>query len=97
VREGESRTLALSVQEHLVAELRKPNPRLENRGVKSAPFAVLVGTEMPGVLAEVSCLSDPEEARRLADPAYRQIIARALADGILAYAESRDRPTRKRS
>jgi len=97
VRQNESRTLAASVQESLVAALRERNPKLENRGVKSAPFAVLVGTEMPGILAEVSCLSQPEEARRLADPAYRQAIARALADGVLAYAESRNHPAGKRS
>jgi len=97
VRQGESKTLASSVQESLVAALRKRNPGLENRGVKSAPFAVLVGTEMPGILAEVSCLSEPDEARRLGDPAYRQTIARALADGVLAYAESRNHPAGGRS
>jgi N-acetylmuramoyl-L-alanine amidase len=97
VRQGESRTLAASVQKSLVKALRKRNPELENRGVKSAPFAVLVGTDMPGILAEVSCLSEPDEARRLADPAYRQTIARALADGVLAYAESRNHPAGGRS
>jgi N-acetylmuramoyl-L-alanine amidase len=97
VRQGESRTLAAAVQESLVAALRKRNPGLENRGVKSAPFAVLVGTDMPGILAEVSCLSAPDEARRLGDPAYRQAIARALADGVLAYAEARNHPAGGRS
>lgn len=50
---------------------------------------------MPGILAEVSCLSNDDDARRLVDPAYRQAIAAALRDGILAYAESRNHPPGK--
>ena len=43
---------------------------------------------VPSVLAEVSCLSNPEEARLLSGPEYRQAIAEALAEGVRAYAES---------
>jgi N-acetylmuramoyl-L-alanine amidase len=50
-----------------------------------------VASESPGILAEVSCLSNDEEAGRLADPSYRQRIARALFHGIHAYAEARNR------
>ena len=96
-RSGESKRLAESVQGGLVIGLKRAVPRLEDHGVKEAPFVVLIATEMPGILAEVSTVSNDDEARRLKDSAYRQTIARALADGILAYAESRNHPPSKRS
>ncbi len=96
-RSEESRRLAQSVQGGLVASLRPAVPKLEDHGVKEAPFVVLIATEMPGVLAEVSTVSNDDEARRLKDAGYRQTIARALADGILAYAEARNHPPSKRS
>jgi N-acetylmuramoyl-L-alanine amidase len=96
-RSGESRHLAEAVQGGLFASLKPSVPRLENHGVKEAPFVVLIATEMPGILAEVSTVSNDDEARRLKDAGYRQTIARALADGILAYAESRNHPPSKRS
>jgi N-acetylmuramoyl-L-alanine amidase len=91
VRRDESRRLAESVQRTLVTALRRQYPALANRGVKTAPFAVLVGTEMPAILAEVTCLSHPEEARLLATPQYRQDIAQALWQGIRAYAQALNR------
>jgi N-acetylmuramoyl-L-alanine amidase len=64
------------------------NPSIEDWGVRRAPFVVLVATEMPAILAEVSCMSSEEEASRLSHPEYRQAIAEALNRGIRAYAES---------
>ena len=96
-RQGESRRFAEAVQRDLVNSLRPVVPRLRDRGVRSAPFVVLIATEMPGILAEVSTISNEDEARHLGDPAYRQQIARALSNGILAYAESRNHPPSKRS
>lgn len=96
-RSGESRKLAEAVQGGLVAGLRTAVSRVEDHGVKEAPFVVLIATEMPGILAEVATVSNDDEARRLKDTGYRQAIARALADGILAYAESRNHPPSKRS
>lgn len=90
VRGDESREVAEAVQGALFRSLRKVNPRLRNRGVKTAPFVVLIGTEMPAVLAEVSCLSNDEEAELLNRPRYRQHIAEALAAGIRTYADSRN-------
>jgi N-acetylmuramoyl-L-alanine amidase len=85
-RQAESRRLAASVQRSLYNSLRQVNPRLQDRGVKKAPFIVLTGTEMPAILAEVSCLSNDKEARLLMSPEYRQYIAEALFDGIRSYA-----------
>ncbi|HZF10928.1 MAG TPA: N-acetylmuramoyl-L-alanine amidase [Thermoanaerobaculia bacterium] len=95
VREDNSRRLALSVQAALFRSLHKVTPELSDRGVKAAPFIVLLSTEMPAILAEVSCLSNEEEARQLARPEYRQHIAEALADGIGAYAVSTERSGEK--
>jgi len=84
-RKDESRRFAASVQRALLRELRRVNPAIEDRGVKTAPFVVLVGTRMPAILAEVSCLSNDEEAELLGGQGYRQSIADALFDGIHAY------------
>jgi len=88
VRRESSRKLAEVVQSSLYHSLRKVNPGLEDRGVKAAPFIVLLTTEMPAILAEVSCLSNDQEADLLSKPLYRQYIAEALAAGVRSYAET---------
>lgn len=88
VRRDESRELAERVQHSLVRSLRSRNPGILDRGVKSAPFVVLTGTNMPAILAEVSCLSNEEEAKLLARPLYRDHIADALASGVRRYADA---------
>jgi N-acetylmuramoyl-L-alanine amidase len=84
-RKDESRRFATAVQQSLLRDLRRVNPSLEDRGVKTAPFVVLAATRMPAILAEVSCLSNLEEAALLGDAQYRQSIADALFNGIDAY------------
>jgi N-acetylmuramoyl-L-alanine amidase len=84
-RTDESKRLAESVQRSLLRDLRRVNPAIEDRGVKTAPFVVLVGTGMPAILAEVSCLSNDDEAELLSGSGYRQSIADALFDGVHAY------------
>lgn len=95
VRRDESRRLAETVQHTLVTSLHPKNPSLVNRGVKTAPFAVLAGTEMPAILAEVACLSNADEAQLLATAQYRQAIAQALFQGIRAYAQTLNRSVKK--
>ena len=97
VRRDESRRLAETVQQTLVTSLRPKHPALVNRGVKTAPFAVLVGTEMPAILAEVACLSNAAKAQLLATPQYRQAIAQALFQGIRAYAQALNHSAKKGS
>ncbi len=87
VRRDASRQFAGRVQRSLFGSLRRVNPELKNRGVKMAPFVVLVSTEMPAILAEVSCLSNRDEARLLSRPLYRDGIAEALFRGIRGYAD----------
>ncbi|MEO7794298.1 MAG: N-acetylmuramoyl-L-alanine amidase [Thermoanaerobaculia bacterium] len=85
LRQQESRRLAAAVQRRLVSTVREVSHEVRDRGVRSAPFLVLVETEMPAILAEVASLSSPEEARLLAQAGYRDRLARALFDGIRAY------------
>jgi len=90
LRGASSERAARAIQRSLLRSLRTVNPAVEDRGVKTAPFIVLMRTDMPAVLAEVSCLSNREEAELLARPLYRQYIAEALASGIERYAEGTD-------
>lgn len=86
-RQQNSQGFAKRVQQLLFASLKGGNPGLTDRGVKQAPFVVLVGTTMPAILAEVACLSSSGDAELLARPPYREAIADALAQGIRKYAD----------
>jgi N-acetylmuramoyl-L-alanine amidase len=86
VRRDESRRLAEAVQRALLLSLRKTSPAMADRGVKTAPFMVLIATEMPSIVAEVSCLSNADDARHLNTVEYRQTIAEALVSGIQSFA-----------
>jgi N-acetylmuramoyl-L-alanine amidase len=65
--------------------LRTYNKDLRDLGVKQAPFVVLIGATMPSVLAEVSFVTNRQEAQLLRGSAYRQRIADALLEGITRY------------
>lgn len=84
----ESRDLATMVQESLVSNLRKSNKEVRSRGVKKAPFVVLIGAAMPSVLAEISFVSNKQELALLKTPAYRQKIAESLFAAISKYRRS---------
>lgn len=88
VRQQQSRGFAREVQRSLYHSLSEKSPEIRDRGVKSAPFLVLVATDMPAILAEVSSLSNQREAELLATAAYRQRIAEALREGIESYTDS---------
>jgi N-acetylmuramoyl-L-alanine amidase len=84
----ESRDFAGMVQAALVKRLSAQNRTLQNLGVKQAPFVVLIGAQMPSVLAEISFLSNKTEAGLLKQPTYRQKIAQALCDAVVRYQAS---------
>jgi N-acetylmuramoyl-L-alanine amidase len=84
-KRDESKDFASFMQTSLTTMLRPVNRELRDLGVKQAPFVVLIGAEMPSVLVEVSFLSNRNEGRLLASPAYRQRIAEALLDGLRKY------------
>jgi len=81
----ESRELASDVQQSLYAGLSPKNPTLRNRGVKKAPFVVLIGANMRSILAEISFVSNPTDEKKLETPEYRQKIAESLYKGIAKY------------
>jgi N-acetylmuramoyl-L-alanine amidase len=82
----ESHELASDVDASLFAGLTKGNPGLKNRGVKKAPFVVLIGANMPSILAEISFVTNPEDADELERPAYRERVAESLYAGVARYA-----------
>jgi N-acetylmuramoyl-L-alanine amidase len=81
----ESQEFASDVQQSLHSGLSTKNPGLRNRGVKKAPFIVLIGANMPSILAEISFVSNPGDEHRLRTPEYRQRIAESLYHGISKY------------
>jgi N-acetylmuramoyl-L-alanine amidase len=84
----ESRDFAETLQKTMVQSLSSRNRDLQDRGVKQAPFVVLIGAGMPSVLAEISFVSNKQEGQLLKTPAYRQQIAEALCDAVLKYQRS---------
>ncbi len=85
-RTQESRRLAEAVQRASLQRLKKDGIAARDGGVRSAPFHVLLGSTMPGVLVEVGYCTNKAEARLLARPAYRQLLAEGIAQGLLGYA-----------
>jgi N-acetylmuramoyl-L-alanine amidase len=83
----ESRELAGIIQQALYTNLAR-NRSLKNRGIKKAPFVVLIGAQMPSVLAEIAFLSNPRDEGFLKRQDYRQKIAEALFRGISQYEEA---------
>ena len=83
----ESRQFAGDVQQQLYTGLQFGNPGLKNRGVKQAPFVVLIGAQMPSILAEISFLTNPEDAAELSRPRYRERLAEALYRGVSEYVD----------
>jgi N-acetylmuramoyl-L-alanine amidase len=81
----ESREFAADVESSLYTGLERGNPGLRDRGVKKAPFVVLIGANMPSILAEISFLTNPDDATQLREPEYRQRIAESLYRGVAKY------------
>ncbi|HEX9186414.1 MAG TPA: N-acetylmuramoyl-L-alanine amidase, partial [Vicinamibacteria bacterium] len=86
----ESRDFAAAVQESMVAGVRAHHA-VPDRGVHTAPFYVLIGANMPAVLAEVAFVSNPEDEKRLRSADYREVLARSLLKGVRSYLEALNR------
>ena len=84
----ESRDFALHVQRAMVERQKTANRLLKDLGVKQAPFVVLIGANMPSVLAEMGFVTNPPEAKLLKANAYRQRIAESLFNAIRKYQTS---------
>jgi N-acetylmuramoyl-L-alanine amidase len=84
----ESRELARMVQTSLVGRITPLSRGLKDFGVKRAPFVVLIGAQMPSVLAEISFVTNRTDASLMRQASHRQRIAQALADAVLKYRTS---------
>lgn len=84
---AESREFALKIQDAMQA-VSKGGARSKDRGVKKAPFLVLIGASMPAVLAEIGFVSNAREESLFKKPEHRQKIAEALYRGLSQYAET---------
>lgn len=80
-----SKQLATMMQRRVYNEVSHEYEETDNAGVKQDTLYILTRSFTPGVLIELSCLSNIREAERLADPAYRQRLAEALAAGVTDY------------
>jgi N-acetylmuramoyl-L-alanine amidase len=83
----ESREFANKIQASLFAFAQHYSPSIRNRGVKKAPFVVLIGAQMPSVLTEIGFVTNSREEALLKRPEHRQKLAEALYRGIAKYAE----------
>jgi N-acetylmuramoyl-L-alanine amidase len=84
----ESRELATLLQTSLTKKARGQSPVARDLGVKQAPFVVLIGAQMPSVLAEVAFLTNRTEAGLLKQSTYRDLLAEALRDAVVKYQDS---------
>lgn len=84
---SESSRLASYVQQAVLAQVKKKYRRIKSKGVKQAPFYVLLGAEMPSILVETAFISNPTECKRLTTPAYRKAICQGIVAGVKRYIE----------
>src|ERR1700739_958320 len=84
----ESKEFAEDVEDSLSKRIQKTARTGKNRGVRKAPFVVLIGADMPSILTEISFLSNPADEKMLKQPEQRQKVAEGLYQGISSYLEN---------
>ncbi len=83
---NESSRLAAYVQTAVIGHLKnKRYTRVKSKGVKQAPFYVLLGAQMPSILIETAFISNSRECKRLVDPRYQERLAEGVVEGIRSY------------
>jgi N-acetylmuramoyl-L-alanine amidase len=82
---NESARLASYVQDGMNTRLNKKFKHIRNKGIKQAPFYVLLGAEMPSILVETSFISNPRECKRLTSARYQYLLCQGIVDGIKRY------------
>jgi N-acetylmuramoyl-L-alanine amidase len=80
----ESRDLATDVQTNTLSKVRR-KWKIQDKGVREAPFYVLMGAKMPSVLVEIGYITNATEAKRLKSDAYLENLAHGVVEGVLAY------------
>ena len=84
----ESKEFAEDVQDSLAKRIQRTAKPVRNRGVRKAPFVVLIGADMPSILTEISFLSNPADEQLLKKPEHRQRIAEGVFQGVSEYLQS---------
>jgi len=86
----ESKEFAQDIQDSLAKRIQnqKNAKNIKNRGVRKAPFVVLIGADMPSILTEISFLSNPSDEKLLKQPEQRQRVAEGLFQGISSYLQN---------
>jgi N-acetylmuramoyl-L-alanine amidase len=84
----ESREFAADIQDSLAKRIQKSYKPVKDRGVRKAPFVVLIGADMPSILTEISFLSNPADEQLLKKPDHRQRVAEGLYQGVASYLQS---------
>jgi len=84
----ESKEFAEDVQDSLSKRIQKTAKPVRDRGVRKAPFVVLIGADMPSILTEISFLSNPSDEQLLKKPEHRQHIAEGVYQGVASYLQS---------
>jgi N-acetylmuramoyl-L-alanine amidase len=84
----ESKEFAEDIQSSLALRVQKNNQGVKDRGVRKAPFVVLIGADMPSILTEISFLSNPADEQLLKKPETRQKVAEGLYQGVASYLQS---------
>jgi N-acetylmuramoyl-L-alanine amidase len=84
----ESKEFAEDVQDSLAKRVQKAAKPVKNRGVRKAPFVVLIGADMPSILTEISFLSNPADEKMLKQPDHRQRIAEGIYQGVASYLQN---------
>ena len=82
---NESSRLAAHVQSELFLHMKKSYSNIKSKGVKQAPFYVLLGAQMPAILIETSFISNPRECKRLTDIQYQDKLCEGIVNGIREY------------
>jgi len=82
---NESSRLAYHVQKSLYKHMKKKYSRIKSKGVKQAPFYVLLGAQMPSILIETSFISNSRECKRLNNAKYQDHLCNAIVKGIRSY------------
>ena len=83
---NESSRLAAYVQSSTIGHLKnKRYSRIKSKGVKQAPFYVLLGAQMPSILIETAFISNARECKRLVDPGFQERLAEGIVEGIRQY------------
>lgn len=73
------------VQSEMCFHLKNKYNNIRSKGVKKAPFYVLLGAQMPAILVETSFISNPRECKRLTDPNYQESLCDGMIRGIRKY------------